>query len=379
MLAHLGEETHHLGAVTPPIFQTSLFVHPNFESFATGYHHADCPEGPYTYSRVGNPNLNIVEKKVAALEGAEACKLFASGMAAISAATMSVLKTGDHIVCIDTAYGPTRNFLGQYLPRFGITTTFVEGLTTEEILAAVRPETKLLYLESPSSILFRSQDYRALSKFCKGRGIVTIADNTYCSGINQRPIEMGIDLVCHSATKFFSGHSDVCAGTVCGSHERIRTIHADEAQYFGSLMPPFPAWLVMRGLRTLPLRLKQSAETAEAMFGFLKGHPAVDEIFHAGDPDRADSELIRSQMSCFISLMTFIPKTQEQEKIVRFVEALKLFQLGVSWGGHESLIVAFPMEVPSWGKPRWVVRLYGGLEHPDDLVKDLDQAMRHLI
>lgn len=379
MLVHLGEESHVMGAVTPPIYQTSLFVHETVESFAGAYDHVAANEGPYAYSRVGNPNLNIVEKKLAALEGTEHCKVFASGMSAITAAIMSVTHAGSHVVLLDTIYGPARNFLTTYLSRFGVETTMVPGESTEEILNAIRPDTKLVYIESPSSLLFQMQDLAAIGSFCRERSITTLIDNTYSGGILQRPAEHGIDLIAHSGTKFFAGHSDACAGVLCGPKALIDNVHREEAQYFGNLLAPFPAWLVMRGLRTLTLRLQRVQENGAALFEFLRQRPEVAELYHAGDPTHPHAAFAAKQMSGFIGLMTFVPKVQDEAKLTKFIEALQYFQLGVSWGGHESLIVAFPYQYRPWGEaPKYIVRLYTGLENANDLLADLDQAFVHL-
>lgn len=377
LLQHLGEERHHLGAVTPPIFQTSLFVQPDFDTFR-GKH--DSPDGArerYVYSRVGNPNLTIVEKKLAMLEGTESALVFASGMAAISAAILQGVRAGGHIVCVDTAYGPTREFLTNYLPGYGIQTTFVVGKDPQEIFDACQENTQLIYLESPSSVLFRAQDFRAVSAFARGRGICTVTDNSNATPLLQQPASMGIDIVVHSATKYICGHSDVVAGVVCCSQAVARAIEDREGQWFGGRLAPFDAWLMLRGLRTLKLRVDEAQRQGKALFEYVKSL-GLGEVLYTGDPDHLQASLIASQMSGHTSLVTLIPHVQEEESIKRFLEALEVFQMGVSWGGFESLAV------PVWGKPmdwpveKWAIRFYAGLEDIEDLRSDIGAAAHHL-
>lgn len=369
LLQHLGEEQKAFGAVTPPIVQTSLFVFDDVEAFINRDDAAE--DGAYVYSRVGNPNNRVLEKKIAMLEGTDMCRVFNSGMAAISAAIMGVVEAGAHIVCVDTAYGPTQQLLRDYLPRFGITTTFVPGLTTEEILDAIRPETKLIYLESPGSILFRLQDFETIASHCRAKGIATITDNSYSSPVFQQPARFGIDLVVHSATKYLVGHSDVVAGVVAGRRELMQRIAKDEVALFGGALAPFPSWLLLRGMRTLALRMRHAEETGNTVAAWLKEQPWVEQVYHAG----FDTSALRmKQMSGTSSLLSFQPKNQDKQWSVKFIESLKLYQLGVSWGGFESLSVPLQMHPGDWPEPRYIIRLYNGLEYVPDLLEDLRQA-----
>jgi len=369
LLQHLGEEDKAFGAVTPPIVQTSLFVYDDVESFVTRDDAAQ--EGSYCYSRVGNPNNRMLEKKLAMLEGTDTARVFSSGMAAISAAIMAVVESGAHVVCVDTAYGPTQQFFRDYLPRFGVTTTFVPGISTREILDAIRPETKLVYLESPSSIIFRLQDFEAITAYCRSKGIKTITDNSYCSPLFQQPARYGVDLVVHSATKYLVGHSDVVAGVCAGPMEIMDRMARNELPLFGAALPPFPSWLMLRGMRTLGLRMRHAQEVGNAVGAWLKDQTWVERVFHAGfstDPLR------EKQMSGTSSLLSFEPKNQDKEWSVKFVEALNIYQLGVSWGGFESLAVPLQLQPGDWPEARYLIRLYNGLEHVPDLLNDLNKA-----
>ncbi|MBX3115571.1 MAG: PLP-dependent transferase [Fimbriimonadaceae bacterium] len=375
-LQHLGEEKHYAGAVTPPIFQTSLFVHDTLASLK-GMIADPNVEERYVYSRVGNPNMTIVEKKLAMLEGTESAMVFASGMAAITAAVMHSVRAGDHIVCVDTSYGPTRSFMTDYLPGYGVETTYVVG-HTDEIEAAIQPNTKLIYLESPSSVLFRIQDFRAITAIAKAKGIKTITDNSNCSPLFQNPAAMGVDIVVHSATKYLCGHSDVVAGALCASKAICEEIAMREGQWFGGRLAPFDSWLMLRGMRTLRLRMDEAKRMGALMFDFLKTRPEVEEIYYSGDPNHPQRELIESQQTGHNSLITFKPKVQADEALAKFAESLDIFQMGVSWGGFESLAVPIYGKPMDWPEEQWVVRLYLGLEDIEDLKADLDQGFAHL-
>lgn len=378
VLQHLGEDTHYCGAVTPPIFETSLFVHDTVASLRGMISDPTEEAEKFVYSRMGNPTLRIAEQKLAALEGTENGLLFGSGMAAISAAIMHCVRPGDHVVCVDTAYGPTRNFLTEYLTGWGVETTFVVGEDVGEFERASRPNTKLIYLESPSSVLFRFQDLRKICQFAQSRGIKTIADNSYATPLFQQPHSMGVDIVVHSATKYIAGHSDVVAGALCASNEVCQAITMGEGQYFGGRLAPFEAWLLQRGLRTLRLRVNHAEKQGKAVFEFLRARREVGRIFYAADPDSPHHGLCQSQMDGSTSLVTFMPVEQDEAKVTAFCEALSLYQIGVSWGGFESLVVPIFGKPMDWPEEKWVIRLYSGLEDINDLLADLDQAFVHL-
>jgi cystathionine beta-lyase/cystathionine gamma-synthase len=371
---HLGEECHVLGAVVPPIFQNSTFVHESLERFEAAMEAP--PGGPYHYSRVSNPSLDVVERKLAALEKTDRAKVFASGMAAITCAVFSAVQSGDHVVCVDTVYGPTREFLTKFLARFGVETTFVEGDDPQEFFDASRPETSLFYLESPSSVFFKLQDLAAVGKFAQERGITTVIDNTYASPVHQNPALFGIDIVCHTASKYLGGHSDIVAGALCANESRVSAMTHLEYALLGAALGPFQAWLMNRSMRTLHLRLRQAAATADRVAEFLRSRAEVDEVFHVGLPDYPQAELRDRQMTGWGGLLSFVPKFQDKGKVVKFCESTKVFAMGVSWGGHESLVVPLECRPMHWKDPRFVVRLYCGLEHPDDLVEDLTAAFR---
>ena len=374
LLQHYGEEEKASGAVAPPIYQNSLFVFEKMDQLMNAMllH----PAGPdHHYSRVSNPSVEIAEKKIAMLEGTDACKLTGSGMAAITIAVMSCVEQGSHVVCVDTAYGPLKALLTDYLSKFGVTHTFVQGIDVDEVVAAIRPETTVIYLESPSSLVFQLQDMEAIAKIAKERGITTICDNTYNTPIHMKPHLIGIDLVCHSATKYLGGHSDLTAGAVCGSQQRIDRITRQEINLIGSLLHPFQSWLLNRSLRTLELRLKRHEATANHVAAWLENQPEVAQVLHISLPSFPQRDLYKKMMSGSSGLFTFIPKTQDHKKVTAFVDELKLFQRGVSWGGFESLALALRVHPMGYEKETSIVRLFCGLEDVSDILADLKQAM----
>lgn len=367
-----------MGAVVPPIYQTSLFTHEDCAAFEEHMTDQDPHRTSYTYSRIGNPNLTIVQDKLAKLEHTGSARIFSSGMAAISAAIMSATRAGSHVVCVDTCYGPTKQFLQDYLPKFGVATTFVEGLEPGQVLDAIRPETSLVYLESPSSIIFRLQDIEAIASFCTERGIATAIDNSYSSPILQTPADFGVDMVIHSATKYLCGHSDVVAGALCLSDERAAELDKAEFPLLGAALPPFPAWLMLRGMRTLGMRVRHSAATANRLAEFLVDHPKVEQIFHPGHTTFPQNALFKKQMRGSGGLISFQPVFQTKDQAIKFADSLRVFQLGVSWGGFESLCVPLQYSTLSWQEPRWIIRLYCGFEAVEDLLEDLEQAFNSL-
>ncbi len=374
LLQHFAEGDQPHRAVVPPIYQTSLF---GFDELA-GFEHAlrENPAGPpFHYSRISNPNLHIVEQKLARLERTDRSKLFSTGMGAIYAAIMHCSKNGGHVVAVHTCYGPVRTMLADYLSRFGVTCEFVDGRSPESILDAIGPETTAVYLESPSSLVFRMQDIEAVAKVCREKGVATIADNTYSTPLFQNPASMGVDIVVHSGTKYLGGHSDLTAGVVCLSAERYERFVREEVAFIGSTLGPFQAWLMLRGMRTLSVRLKHHEASANRLASWLQKRPEVESVHHVSLPDYPQRDLYLKQMRGSAGLFSFVPKDQSNGWVTRFVEALELFELGVSWGGFESLVVAVPMKHFSSSLTGWVVRLFCGLEDPEDLERDLAQAL----
>ena len=369
---HEGEDTRKfLGAVVPPIFQNTLFTHePGTAS-------------DFVYTRDNNPTTQIAEKKIAALEGAEDAICFSTGMAAITSAVLSCIKKDSHVISVGNIYSGTRCFLEGYMTRFGIKVTFVSGEDPSEFEDSIQHDTSLIIMESPSSIVFSLQDIREVAEIAKRRGIKTIIDNTWSTPIYQNPLEMGVDIVVHSASKYLGGHSDIVGGAAAGSSELIRGLMKNERLLLGACMDPHQSWLLIRGLRTLPIRMKQHSENAGKTAEFLEGHSAVAQLFYPGSKNHPQFELAKSQQRGHSGLMSFVLKDMSITKLRKFYSALKLFQFGQSWGGFESL--AIPVRARAYTKYHKefanengsidLIRISVGLESIDSILQALEDAL----
>jgi cystathionine beta-lyase/cystathionine gamma-synthase len=380
ILNHLGEEReNYRGAVSPPIFQSSIFAFADVaamrEAFRDEYKRT-------TYTRGNNPTVEILRKKVAALEGAEDCLMFGSGAGAISAAVMASVSAGDHVVCVQRPYSWTRALLRDLLARFGVSHTFIDGTDVANFEQALTPATKLIVLESPNSMTFEMQDLAAVATLARERGIRTLCDNSYASPLNQSPLALGIDMVAHSATKYLNGHSDVVAGALCGSENFMREVFRGPFMTSGAILAPHDAWLMIRGLRTLQVRMQRIAATTRQVLAFLQNHPRVEKIYFPHSSANPQFGLAQAQMHGASGLLTLAVRADDVAGVERFCNALKRFLMTVSWGGYESLMfpvcVVHPPQAPlrSGGAlPLNLVRLSIGLEEPDVLIADLEQAL----
>ena len=370
---HYGEDPARFhGAVNTPIFQTSLFV--DCEGNEGGL------EGRYAYTRVSNPTTEVVEQKVAALEQGEAAKCFSSGMGAISAAMMHYIKEDSHVVATASIYGPARRFLSEYMKRFGIKVTFVSGMDLEELEAAVCEQTDLIYLESPSTYLFLVQNLERIAEIAKKHHAATVIDNTYATPIFQKPLTMGIDMVVHSASKYLGGHSDIIGGVVVGRREDVEQMAQNERELFGAVMSPFDSWLMLRGIRTLPVRMRQHMKNALEMAAYFQELDIVKEVIYPCWNTHPQYELAKRQMTGASGLMSVVFDLPG-EQIHRIVEALEFFYRGPSWGGYESLAspVGADLERDNETMKKGLVRLHIGLEGADLLKEDFERAVKHVL
>jgi cystathionine beta-lyase/cystathionine gamma-synthase len=373
ILTHLAEEEKLHGAVVPPIFQNSLFVYEKTEDLL-GAMSGSLEGPPFFYSKLANPTVQIAERKLAALEGSEGAKLTGGGIGAISIALSSELEAGAHAVIVESAYGPTRSYLA-YMRKFGVTFTGVEGGDVQGVLDAIRPETKAIYLESPSSLIFRLQDVPAITKVAREKKITTLFDNTYNTPIHMRPLEFGIDIVLHSASKYIGGHSDINAGVICTDRNRLDRIVRNEINHYSNLLHPFSAWLLLRGMRTLKLRLAQHEVAANYLAAWLDNCPEVDQVHHISLPNFPQRDLYLKLMTGSGGLFSFEPRNQERSAVMAFCDALQVFQRGISWGGFESLVVPSQVATAASHEKRWFIRLFCGLEDPEELRKDVEAAL----
>ncbi|SDW82129.1 PLP-dependent aspartate aminotransferase family protein [Paenibacillus sp. CF384] len=363
-------DSRHHGAIHMPIYQNSLFAFQTYEEFDTAF---QALLDNHIYSRGNNPTVTYLEQKLAELEGADKAKCFASGMAAISSAILSSVQQGDHVICVDQAYGPTREFLGSYMVKFGVETTFVDGTNIDSFRAAVRPNTKLLYLESPTSGLFELQNLRECAAYAKLIGARTIIDNTWATPCFQSPLDLGVDLVVHSITKYISGHSDCVGGVILGSHELIDQVGYAEYMLLGGLMTPQTAALVSKGMRTLPLRMQRHEESGLLLAEFMSRKAYVSRVNHPGLTSHPQYELGKSQMKGYSSLFSFVTD-EPLAKMRAWATKLQYFKIAVSWGGFESLVTVNALPPGTDGQSATVVRLYVGMEDPKDLMADIDLA-----
>ncbi len=379
IINHLGEEREkYFNAITPPIFQTSNFAFRTVDELKKAI---ASEKVNYIYSRGNNPTSDILCKKVAALEETDEALAFASGMAAISSAVISFVKSGDHIVCVRNNYSWTNILMTRFLPRFGVGTTFVDGRDPENFKKALRKNTKLFYLESPNSLTFELQDIEAVASIARSYNITTLIDNSYSSPLTQTPASMGIDIVLHSASKYLGGHSDVVAGMVCGSTKNISRIFNNEYLGLGGIISPFNAWLMLRGLRTLPARINRISETTTRVVEYLEKHPLVNEVIYPLSPRHPQYELAVKQMLKPTGLFSVRLSVKARRKIELFVNSLRQFLIGVSWGGHESLVfpaISFDESRTKEGYSGNLIRFYVGLDEADSLISDLDQAFNRI-
>jgi cystathionine beta-lyase/cystathionine gamma-synthase len=371
LLAH--DEPFPGGAVVPPIFQTSLFTFANYAEMADTF--AGRRKQPI-YTRGDNPTVMEFETRVAALEGAQAARGFASGMAAISATVLAFVGAGERIVAVRNCYGDAYRLFERLLPRLNIKVDYVDGSDVDAVASAL-PGAKLLYLESPTSMMFELQDLEALTRLARAQGIVTTVDNSWATPLFQKPIRHGVDLVLHSASKYLGGHSDTVAGVVAGSAAHIKHINEQTYGYLGGKLSPFDGWLLLRGLRTLPLRLPHHMKSGLTLAERLKAHALVERVNHPAYSNHPGKKTLAGYGGLFSFEVT------DEVDIPVFVDALRFFRIGVSWGGHESLVVpakASLEQTPGlnsmarFGVSPRTIRFNVGLESVEDLWADIAQA-----
>lgn len=382
ILNEYGEEReNYFRAVAPPIVQTSNFAFNTVDDLRKSF---EDEYSTWLYSRGLNPTVEILRKKLAALDGAEDCLVFNSGAAAIFAAVLANVKSGDHIISVQGVYTWARKMFEQILPRFNVSHSYIDGTSIEHFKNAIQPNTTVIYLETPNSWTFDLQDLQAVAALAKQHNIITICDNSYCTPLFQKPIEFGIDLSLQSGTKYIGGHSDVVAGVLSGSKQMITQIFNSEYLTIGSGIQPFNAWLLIRGLRTLPTRLERITKTTSTIVEFLKNHDLVEEVIFPLDPSFSQYELAKQQMTGSCGLLTFIIKTNSVEAIEIFCNNLQHILMAVSWGGYESLIIPKCAGLPKnqfnpndkWHRS---LRLYVGLEEPDYIINDLQTGFNAIL
>jgi cystathionine beta-lyase/cystathionine gamma-synthase len=376
---HAGKGENHTRAVTPPIWQTTTFGADSSEHFAEI---ASAVRPAEFYTRYGNPTHKEVEATIAALEGGETALLTSSGMGAIFTALMSSLRAGDHVVAQTNHYAGAMTLFEEMPRHFGVEVTIVDQTQVEAFAEAVRPNTRVIYAESPTNPLMQITDLRAVAELGKSRGLTTIVDNTFATPVNQRPLEFGFDCVVHSATKYLGGHSDLTAGCIISNRAFI-----ERAWFFsllaGSILSPFDGWLLLRGLRTLALRVERHNSNALALARFLEGRAEVERVHYPGLESHPQHELASTQMSGFTGMLS-AELRGGFEAAERFISRLRLATNAASLGGHETLIVhpaamwrgyMTAEQLRARGLSDSLVRISAGIEDEKDLLEDFAHAL----
>ena len=388
---HAGEAPDpETGASAPNLVMSTTYALERPQGFSI---HAIGEDAPYIYTRWSNPTVRQLEAKLAALEGAEACQAFASGMAASAGLLLSLLSSGDHLVMSDVNYAGTAELARQTLPRLGIEVTAVDSSDLEAVSAAFRANTKLLWIETPANPILRLSDIRALSELAQGHGARIAVDSTFATPVATRPIELGADFVVHSLTKYIGGHGDALGGAVLGSAADIRALNREATIHHGGVLSPFNAWLILRGAATLPLRMKAHGEGALAVAQFLESHPKVARVLYPGLPSHPQHALARRQMDNFSGMMAFQVAdgpAAAARMAARRDGGLEVIHYAVSLGHHRSLIYwigtdevvgsSFTLEGAQLDAYRafagdGVFRFSVGLEDPEDLCADLERVL----
>src|SRR5579883_3395457 len=371
---HDGQEADALtGAVNVPIYLSSTYAQEEIGK-----------NKGYEYARVSNPTRDALETNLASLEGGASAHVFASGMAAIMA-LVTMLKSGDHVICGENVYGGTARLFNRIVVNYGIEFTYVDTSDTDALRRAVKPQTKLVHIETPTNPLMTLTDIRAVADICHEHGVELAVDNTFMSPYFQRPIELGADIVMHSTTKFLNGHSDGLGGVLVATKPEHKERFAFVQKCTGGILSPFESWLVLRGVKTLAVRMKQHDENGRRIAAYLAQHKNVKKVFYPGLPDHPQHELAKKQMSGFGSMISF--ETGSLEKANLLLKSVRVCTLGESLGGVETLIshpatmthaAVGPEERARLGITDGLVRISVGIEDVDDLLADLDQALTKL-
>ncbi|MBZ4679617.1 MULTISPECIES: trans-sulfuration enzyme family protein [Shewanella] len=374
---HSGESS---GALVSPLYQSATFC---FDTAQSGGRRFAGEEEGYIYTRLGNPTVAELERRLALLEGAEAAAAAASGMGAVSAALLAYLSCGDHLLASSAVYGCTFSLMTEQFARFGIEVSLVDFADLAAVEAAIRPNTRVIFCETPVNPHLAVYDLRAIAAIAKRHQLTSIVDNTFMTPLLQQPLQLGIDLVVHSATKYLNGHGDVIAGIICGSLAAITAIKQQQLKDIGAVLSPFDAWLILRGLKTLSVRLERHCDNAERLAQYLESHQAVAKVHYPGLVSHPGHQFIGSQMRRAGGVLAFELKAGLEQSMA-FVNRLALFKIAVSLGDCESLIQhpASMTHSPYTQEARLkagigdsLLRISAGLEDVDDLIADLEQAL----
>ena len=391
LAVHAGESADPTtGALRLPLHMATTFKLPKFGVKLFDALMMDSNRPPFAYTRWGNPTLRALEERLSALEEAQAGVVTASGMAAVSALVFTLLSSGDHLIASEVCYAGSVELFGLHLPRFGIEVSLVDSSDLDQVRAALRPNTKMIYVETPANPILRISDISALAGIAREVGALLAIDSTWAGPSLQKPTGLGADYVIHSLTKYLNGHGDALGGVVLGTEKNIQRIRKEMLVHLGGALSPFNAWLIARGLVTLPMRMKQHCQNAMQVARFLENHPKVERVFYPGLESHPHHELAARQMSGFGGMLTFRLKGGLGAAIT-LAEKIRLFSYATSLGHAHSLLFYYPSDLYIDAMPfytdeqkgrirAWtgegIIRASIGLESADDLIRDLEQALR---
>jgi len=379
-LVHAGREVDHtVGVINPPVFHASTITYPSLDAFKNRMQRRYTG---ITYGLQGNPTRFALADAVAALEGGHKSIVVSSGLGSITYAVMAFVKSGDHLLVSDSAYEPTRNFTSKVLARFGIQTTFYDPLIGAGIGALIRPNTRMILMESPGSLTFEVQDVRAITTVAKQRGVLTLLDNTWATPLLFKPLQHGVDVSSQAATKYISGHSDVLLGVITvNTEEHFRAIK-DMTTQIGDNPGPDDCYFALRGLRTMAVRLRQHEQSTLKVTQWLLKRPEVARVLYPALPGDPGHVLWKRDFRGACGLFGLLLRTTNEAAVARMVDNLRLFKIGASWGGFESLVIpAFPgnaRDAVAWKEQGFLLRLHIGLEDPEELMADLADGFDRL-
>ncbi|RPF53999.1 methionine gamma-lyase [Aquisalibacillus elongatus] len=383
-VVHAGYDSKdHLGSLSTPIYQTSTFT---FDSAEQGQRRFAGEEDGYIYGRLGNPTVSALEDRIAALENGEAGLGFATGMAAVSATLIALTKANDHILCSQGLYGCTFGLLSLMRDKYNIQADFISMDTEEQIRQYIRPETSVIYIETPINPTMKVIDLEMVARVAKEYEIPVVVDNTFSSPYIQRPLDLGCDIVIHSATKYIGGHGDVVAGLLVGKEEFISEVAMTTQKDIGGAMSPFDAWLLLRGLKTLPIRMERHSDTAEKIVEHLKAHPNVEQVYYPFDRDNPDYHIAQKQMKLGAGVIAFDVKGGLKDAQA-FLNQLSFLKIAVSLGDAETIIqhpatmthsVVPEVDREKMGISNTLIRMSCGLEAWEDIWQDLEQSLNHM-
>lgn len=375
-LVHAGRDpSQYFGVVNPPLARTSSIIYPDLASYEN-------PSHKYRYGRMGNPMSDAFEGAMAELEGGAGAVGTQTGVSAITTAILSFVKSGDHILIVDTVYPPLRDFCANVLARMNVETQYYDPMIGAGIKDLMRENTALIYLESPGSGTFEVQDTPAIAKLAKENGVVTIADNTYAAGVLFNPIKHGVDVALQSCTKYVGGHSDINLGViVCATEEQVKKVRRT-ANDLGVAPSQDDMALALRGLRTLTLRMRNNAASAAIVAQWMRGRPEIERVYYPAFEGHAGHEFWKRDFSGANGLFSFLLKPVPVEKVHAFIDTLQLFPIASSWGGYESLLQPqYPNKYRGalpWMEEGRLFRFQIGMEDPKDLIADIEQAFTRL-